>query len=335
MERSDGFDDIYDLPEVTPPTPHGEEPSEESAEETGAQSAGASSSANMPGPGPSSAPRGDAAASRDADPVAVAAARDRLEAAEFALRAAETEHDAAEDALADAEGAVAVAEFKVDDYDNDDQLRDWEKASAHEELGHAKRTYSRAISRLSRAAIALEDAQAEVDRAAEGLRRAEQTPAPAPEKPVQRFASLPVFVEEYVVPNWVHKLGDNYAGRWCSHWWEHPEAVTRLSAVWEAFEVMRLEPPPSLSTWIKDHLDAHMAALTALHGVFHNCDVGRHIHEPRRPWETEHPPEGMFQTDEDALVQGRAKQDSTDQAAGSAVNGVSREEMGEIHVGRV
>lgn len=296
MQRDDDFDDIYGVDAMN--TPVDDTPGDESGYQPGTVSGDDASSTETEGaPSPS----------RDSDPEAVAAARARLAEADKAMSEAGDRLAVAEDALADAEGQVAVAEFKVADYETDESLLEWKKASAREELSRAKRVYKRAASRLGAATVALEDAEAAASTAFENLRRAESTPAPKPpEGPVQRFASLPVFVVEYVVPNWVHKLGESYGGRWCSQWWEHPEAVTRLSALWEAFEVMRNEPPPSLSTWIKDHLDAHMAALTQIHGVFHNCDVNRHVHESKEAWETGTPPEGMFAVNPKAVVQPRS-----------------------------
>ena len=323
MERDDDFDDIYGVDAMTTP-----------ADDTSVDDAGYQPG-TVPGDGAASTKtEGAPSPSRDSDPEAVAPARARLEEADKAMVAAGDRLAVAEDALADAEGQVAVAEFKVADYEADESLLEWKKASAREELSRAKRVYKRAASQLGSATVALEDAEAAASAALEELRRAESTPAPKPaEGPVQRFASLPVFVVEYVIPNWVHKLGESYGGRWCSRWWEHPEAVTRLSALWEAFEVMRNEPPPSLSTWIKDHLDAHMAALTQIHGVFHNCDVNRHVHESKEAWETGIPPEGMFSVNPKAVVQPRQSTTESEHAEATyAADAAGREEKEEAHV---
>lgn len=279
------------------------------------------------------------------DPDLVTAAQEALRVAEKAAEAAETEHDAAEDGLADAEGAVAVAEFKVDDFEADSELREWEKAAAREELNRAKRSYTRAVERLGRAKAGLEVTAVAVAQADADLDQAKTTaPTAEPEEaPKQRFASLPVFVEEYVVPNWIHKLGESYAGVWCTKWWEHTEAITRLEATWEAFEVMRLQPPPSLSTWIRDHLDVHMRALTAPHGVFHGCNAREndHIHDPRPPWTVANPPEGLFEVNGDALVQGRSesvadksgvRDDAEYDLSAYEMNGMVNKETGEVNV---
>ncbi|MBN9748564.1 hypothetical protein DMP23_47105 [Amycolatopsis sp. A1MSW2902] len=96
--------------------------------------------------------------------------------------------------------------------------------------------------------------------------------APAASAPL--FASLPTFVDRYVLPNWRHRHDRDT--RWCEQWWLHEEAVTRLEALWEAFEAMRLEPAPSLSTWLRDHFDHHMSMLTRADGAFANCAPRTH-----------------------------------------------------------
>lgn len=261
------------------------------------------------------------------DPVAVAEARLRLRAAEDAESSARRAHQAAEDALADAEAAIAVLEYKVQDLETEG-AKQWSQAAARAELERARRAFDRAGRETEAAKTQLSRHESDVDHARAHLELVERTPAPpapATEESVQRFAALPVFVEEYVVPNWVHHLGDNYAGRWCSRWWEHAEAITRLEAVWEAFEVMRLQPPPSLSTWLRDHFDPHMRMLTDLHGVFHRCDVDKHFHEAKKPWAIEEPPVGMFAVNPDAAVQPRPRSSTTTESvnAGSGENGVN------------
>ncbi|GAB3583067.1 DUF4913 domain-containing protein [Calidifontibacter terrae] len=126
--------------------------------------------------------------------------------------------------------------------------------------------------------------------------------AGAPVHPV--FASVDTFVERYVIPNYCHELSRNTA--WCAQWWRHAEAVARLEALWEAFEAMRREPAPSLSTWIRDHFDHHMRALTATDGVFAQCSTNPAdglIHTPDREWPIARAPQEQFHRDRAARVQ--------------------------------
>ena len=59
---------------------------------------------------------------------------------------------------------------------------------------------------------------------------------------------------------------------WCPRWWEHPEAVWRLKALWDAWETARAEGGNAMSYWWTVHFDAHWAVLTsAATGPFASC----------------------------------------------------------------
>lgn len=64
---------------------------------------------------------------------------------------------------------------------------------------------------------------------------------------------------------------------WCAQWWAHPEALSRLYAIWRAWETLRVsDPATGMSTWWRDHLDPHLNALTADGGPFCRCSPDRH-----------------------------------------------------------
>ncbi len=108
-----------------------------------------------------------------------------------------------------------------------------------------------------------------------------------------RFASLPEFVEEFLLHVWRRELN---SGCWCERWWEHPEAVLRLEAMWDAFELLRMEPGTGVSVWIRDHLDYHMGMLTTrATSPFKSCDVTKERHDNPTVWPTAPAPAGMFQ----------------------------------------
>jgi hypothetical protein len=48
---------------------------------------------------------------------------------------------------------------------------------------------------------------------------------------------------------------------WCSSWWSHPEAVARLTALWRAWEALRLEAATGMSNWWTLHFDPHMRVI--------------------------------------------------------------------------
>jgi hypothetical protein len=48
---------------------------------------------------------------------------------------------------------------------------------------------------------------------------------------------------------------------WCPRWWEHPEAIARLEALWRAWEVCRDDDGESPSRWFWQHCDPMLAVL--------------------------------------------------------------------------
>ena len=64
---------------------------------------------------------------------------------------------------------------------------------------------------------------------------------------------------------------------WCPRWWSHPEAISRLYALWRAWETLRVtDPATGMSVWWRDHLDPHLAALTSEFGPFSRCRPDKH-----------------------------------------------------------
>ena len=70
---------------------------------------------------------------------------------------------------------------------------------------------------------------------------------------------------------------------WCPRWREHPEALERLRALWEAWEAARAEGGNAMSYWWTVHLDAHWGVLTGSPtGPFAACAKrGQHSDELR------------------------------------------------------
>ncbi|GGQ84746.1 DUF4913 domain-containing protein [Couchioplanes azureus] len=53
---------------------------------------------------------------------------------------------------------------------------------------------------------------------------------------------------------------------WCPQWWKHPEAISRLHALWRAGETLRVAEDTGMSVWWRDHLDPEIAVLTGEYG---------------------------------------------------------------------
>lgn len=56
---------------------------------------------------------------------------------------------------------------------------------------------------------------------------------------------------------------------WCPRWWDHPEAVARLRALYE--EYIRAAAENALSAWYIYHWDGHAKTLFAPTGPFERC----------------------------------------------------------------
>ncbi|UUW93017.1 DUF4913 domain-containing protein [Pimelobacter simplex] len=242
-----------------------------------------------------------------------------LAGAEAALEAAAEAFASAEDSLADLEGRIAVLELKAEAAETDESLEPWRKAEARANLAEAERAFRRAGIKLGRAERKLESASLLVDAEHRALAAALAAPVVEEAPPAPRFATVELFVTKFVLPNLVHRYAVTRV-RWCEKWWEHAEAITRLEALWEAFEVMRLQPAPSFSTWLRDHFDVHMRTLTDPEGVFYNCDYKKEHHEPQKPWSSVPAPAGMFAVIEAAQVQHSSTSGPSSSAASPAVD---------------
>lgn len=221
-------------------------------------------------------------------------------ASEAARDKARAAVEAAQDALADHEDGLAVLELKLTAVLEDADKAEWQRAEIRQTVAKALRAFKRAGKELTRAEARYDDAQAEVDAEHAALEEAGAEEEEEDDAPPPRFATVDLFVDQFVLPNWNHKY---VRVLWCRKWWEHAEAITRLEALWEAFEVMRLQPAPSFSTWLRDHFDVHMRALTDPEGVFFSCDTNKEHHKPQEPWPSDPAPAGMFAVIESAQIQ--------------------------------
>ncbi len=109
-----------------------------------------------------------------------------------------------------------------------------------------------------------------------------------PPQPV--YASLDDWVSQHFLPIYRRPLGGEY--RWCAAWWQHAEAITRLTALWHAWEALRLQPATGIATWLRDHLDHQLPVLLGRAGPFAQCSEQEHIEI--RQAETEQPPPGWW-----------------------------------------
>jgi Domain of unknown function (DUF4913) len=97
--------------------------------------------------------------------------------------------------------------------------------------------------------------------------------------PEPAFDDVGAFVEDYLRVVIERRVagGPEPGVRWCARWWAHPEALSRIYAIWRAWETLRVtDPATGMSTWWRDHLDPHLTALTNEYGPFSRCTPDRH-----------------------------------------------------------
>jgi hypothetical protein len=112
---------------------------------------------------------------------------------------------------------------------------------------------------------------AAIEQAMAGL--SEGPPAENPEFTPQ-FPGLESWVNEFFVLTFA-RPGQQI--RWCARWWDHPEAVLRLDAMWRTWEAAALDPVRGVAVWIRDYLDPNLAVLLSPAGPFADCSDGQHV----------------------------------------------------------
>jgi hypothetical protein len=89
------------------------------------------------------------------------------------------------------------------------------------------------------------------------------------------FDDVASWVEAHFVPMYRRTLGGEF--RWCAQWWRHAEALSRFTALWYAWEAMRLQGSTGMGLWYRDHLDHQLPILLGANGPFHLCCEAEHV----------------------------------------------------------
>lgn len=108
-----------------------------------------------------------------------------------------------------------------------------------------------------------------------------------------QFGSCEEWVNSWLLPMWTRPLGHDSL-TWCPQWWRHPEAVARLTALWLAWEQLRLEPGTAMSVWWRDHADHHLPVLLGAQNIFKGCTPERHTQYPVDQLPSDPAPPGTF-----------------------------------------
>ena len=138
--------------------------------------------------------------------------------------------------------------------------------------------------------------------AASAAAEAELSPPPEvveDDVPTLYYGSVDEFVREFVCPVFRRNVGEEGRAdyRWSARWWESAEAITRLEALWRAWEHLRMDPSTGISVWLRDHADHHLGVLMSATGPWARSKDTAGPHEPL-PYEP--PPDGLFPDVRDA-----------------------------------
>jgi len=108
------------------------------------------------------------------------------------------------------------------------------------------------------------------------------------------FATVAVFVEEYLGKIYQRQVSDSSEAVWCDQWWRHGEAVARLDALWRAWEGLHHDERGGLSYWLLRHADPHMKQLFDPRGPFKYCGARNGHRDVLGPLPVDPPPDGVF-----------------------------------------
>ena len=89
------------------------------------------------------------------------------------------------------------------------------------------------------------------------------------EEQEQLYFDVETWVEGYFAPVFLHRVSDGSRARWCTRWWDHAEAIARLTLLWAAWEAMRWDPAAKTGWWVE--LDHHLPILLGADGPFRSC----------------------------------------------------------------
>lgn len=94
-------------------------------------------------------------------------------------------------------------------------------------------------------------------------------------QPKPHFPDVEAWITQHFIPMYRRTLGGEF--RWCAQWWQHSEAISRLTALWYSWEAMRLQGATGMSLWYRDHLDHQLPILLGPRGPFYQCTETEHL----------------------------------------------------------
>ncbi|MFB9283998.1 DUF4913 domain-containing protein [Pseudoclavibacter helvolus] len=85
------------------------------------------------------------------------------------------------------------------------------------------------------------------------------------------YSTLDEFVRGFLIHGYARHI-NGHTRVWAARYWEYPEAMSRLGAMWRAWEYLRKDSHTGLSVWYLNHADPHMRVLLDKDGPFAAAD---------------------------------------------------------------
>lgn len=101
-----------------------------------------------------------------------------------------------------------------------------------------------------------------------------EAPSDTEDAPEPLYPDVQSWVENLYVTAFIRQ--ENQQIRWCASWWAHPEAIIRLTALWQTWETARLVPGSGMADWLRGYLDSLAPALHSPTGPFASCTTDKH-----------------------------------------------------------
>ncbi|MDP9889970.1 DUF4913 domain-containing protein [Pseudarthrobacter enclensis] len=108
------------------------------------------------------------------------------------------------------------------------------------------------------------------------------------------YPNVAEFVSGKLATSYRRQINVQGGVTWCPQWWKHAEAISRLEALWRAWEFLRLDGTTGMSVWWRDHADHHMSVLLSTDGPFKGCTPDDGHRSKLAPLPCEEPPAGLF-----------------------------------------
>jgi hypothetical protein len=120
----------------------------------------------------------------------------------------------------------------------------------------------------------------------------EDATVPEETTPTLFYGSADEFMREHLRHMYTRRVGPGNASfRWAADWWTYPEALSRIDALWRAWEHLRQDGAVGISRWWIEHADHHMPILMSPDGPFAKSEDSN---KPGAPLPYSAPPEGLF-----------------------------------------